>query len=136
MMEDSEFAVTAFFAEFIIAILLFVELGTPFYQFADPVNAFFNHDLHNSRVTQSIPRNQSILNMFIEAVILCIHHTSYSTLCVLSICFISLRLGYNQNLFIGELSCDFQGVGQAGNTGSNNQEICLHQLRLLTAESK
>src|SRR5947209_8314597 len=60
VMQNAEFAVAAFFTEFIIAVGFFIELCTPFNDFLNAVDAFFYNNFNYLFIAKAIAGNQGI----------------------------------------------------------------------------
>ena len=67
-MKDAELAVTALTMEVELAILLLVEVDTPFYQLLDLLRCLGDHLLHCLVVADIITGNHCILYVLVEVI--------------------------------------------------------------------
>ena len=68
VMKDAELAVTALTMEVELAILLLVEVDTPFYQLLDLIGCLGDNLLHGFVVADVVASNHCILDVFVEVV--------------------------------------------------------------------
>ena len=126
VVQNAAFTVASFFAQLVISIRLFVELGTPFYQLIDPVYTFLHNYFYNVFIAQTISCHQGVFDVFGKTILVKIHHPCYATLRIFGVGFITLCFGKDGYFFIRAFLCYFQSKGEPCYSRSYNEEISLH----------
>ncbi len=68
--------------------------------------------------------------MFIKAIVLIVVHYGNTALGILGIRLVGIGLGQDRNGLVGKLPGCFYGESKTGNTGADDEEICLwHKLK-------
>lgn len=117
--EHPVFAMTTFPREVVVALRITIETCPPLDDLADPLGAFGDHHADHVLPAQSGTCDEGIPDVLFEC-IRRMHDTGDSSLGVFGVGFIGSRLGHNHDL---ALFRRFQGEGEPGNAGTQNEEI-------------
>jgi hypothetical protein len=126
MMKDTELGMTAFLAQLEIPFGILVKPGAPFDDLPDAFGTFLYNDLHRTRITKPVARDQRILDMLVIAVVLQVGHAGDAALRIFGIRLIDLCLGDDKDLLVGMMLRYFQGIAQPRYAGTNYKEISFY----------
>src|ERR1700730_17072907 len=110
VMQDAEFGMAAFFSKLEIAFRILVEPGPPVDDLLDPVGPFRHYDLHGSRITKPVARNQRILDMLVKAVMLKVRRPGDPALRIFGIGLVRAGFRYDQDLLLRVMLSHFERI--------------------------